>query len=291
MNKYHNPVLVNEVIEALKPSKNKVLIDATAGGGGHIKELTHAGSRVLGIDQDPDAINFIKTRQDFDQSQLTLVEGNFENIHQIAIDHKLDQVDGVLMDLGVSSHQFDTPERGFSFQHEAPLDMRMSPNLAVTARDLINGLGKKELYDLFTKYAQEKLARPIAQAIISARSVEPIESTKELARIVERVYGSKKSHLHPATKVFQALRMAVNDEINTLKTVLPQALRLLKKDGRLAIISFHEGEDRIVKQFFKSIEGEKYEILTKKPITPNRDELSKNIRSRSAKLRILQKNK
>lgn len=289
MSNYHIPILTPEILDLLKPAEGKTIVDATLGGGGHTKALIEKGARVVGIDQDPEAITYAGSRMDIDQSKLTLIEGNFGNLKNLLAQNAIEGVDGILFDLGVSSHQIDSVERGFSFQKSAPLDMRMAPHLAVTAKDLINGLGKNELYELFTKYAQEQLARPIAQAIVSARRIETIETTTQLAQIVEKVYGRRKSHLHPATKVFQALRIAINDELNTLKSVLPQACQLLNKDGVLVIISFHEGEDRIAKHFTKSLNDSEWEILTSKPIIPTNQEKSENPRSRSAKLRAIKK--
>lgn len=289
MSNYHIPILTEEILSLLKPIDGKTIIDATLGGGGHTKAIIEKGAKVIGIDQDPEAITYTGSRMDIDQSKLTLIEGNFGNLKNLMAQNAIESVDGILFDLGVSSHQIDSVERGFSFQNSAPLDMRMAPHLTVTAKDLINGLGKNELYELFTKYAQEQLARPIAQAIVSARRIKIIETTTELAQIVEKVYGRRKSHLHPATKVFQALRIAINDELNTLKSVLPQACRLLNKDGMLVIISFHEGEDRIAKRFTKSLDEKKWEILTPKPIIPSNQEKSENPRSRSAKLRAIKK--
>lgn len=287
MNNYHKAVLLSEIIEYLKPTKGKVFIDATLGGGSHTKALLDQGATVIGVDQDPDAVAFVKSRSDLDHTRLTIVNEGFETAFDaLPSDTK---VDGILFDLGVSSHQLDTPQRGFSFQSDAPLDMRMSPDLAVTAKDLINGLGKRELYELFTKYGDEKLARPIAEALVRARRLKPIETTGHLARLVERVYGRRHSHLHPATKVFQALRIAINDELNTLTSTLPKAIRLLNPGGRLAIISFHEGEDRIAKNFTKNLEPDSWRILFKKPLTPTPQEIAQNARSRSAKLRVVEK--
>jgi 16S rRNA (cytosine1402-N4)-methyltransferase len=289
MSNYHIPILVEEVLELLNPKDGQTIIDATLGGGGHTKAIIDKKAKVIGIDQDPEAITYTGNRLDIDQSKLTLIEGNFGALTNLMAENAIESVDGILFDLGVSSHQVDSVERGFSFQIDAPLDMRMAPHLAVTAKDLVNGLGKNELYELFTKYAQEQLARPIAQAIVSARRLNMIETTGQLAKIVEKVYGRRKSHLHPATKVFQALRIAVNDELNTLKSVLPQACQLLNKGGVLVIISFHEGEDRIVKHFTRSLNEKNWQILTKKPIIPSPEEISQNPRSRSAKLRAIKK--
>lgn len=286
MSVYHAPVLLDEVTSFLEAGPEKIFIDATLGGGSHTKALIDKGASVIGFDQDPDSALEVRSRGDVDHERLTIIESNFEHLKREMKVRQIFEVDGILFDLGVSSHQFDKPERGFSFQFDAPLDMRMSPSLMVTAKDLINGLGRRELYDLFTKYGDEQLARPISEAIIRARQVRPIETTKQLANLVERVYGRKHTHLHPATKVFQALRIAINDELNTLKITLPQATSLLKIGGKLAVISFHEGEDRIVKHFMRELDPELWEVLTKKPVTPGADELAKNPRCRSAKLRV-----
>lgn len=289
MSTYHQPVLEKEVLRLLEPAPGKRYIDATIGGGGHTQALLEQGATVLGIDQDPDALEYIKNKTTTNYDHLQLVEGNFNNIGTIATDHGFTAVDGVLFDLGVSSHQLNTPERGFSFTHSAPLDMRMSPQLAVTAADLVNGLGRKELYELFTKYAQEEHARKIADAIISARRLSPITTTDELADIVASV-KMRRGHLHPATKVFQALRIAVNDELNSLSEALEPAFALLAANSTLVIISFHQGEDKIVKNFIRHIVQQgRGEPLTQKPITPSSNETSHNPRARSAKLRAIKK--
>jgi 16S rRNA (cytosine1402-N4)-methyltransferase len=293
--KFHQPVLAAEAMEYLAVKPKEKYIDATIGGGGHTKLILEKGGLVLGIDRDPEAINYLKNSLG-DNSNLTLVRANFDNLKTIAVDHGFTKVSGILFDFGTSSHQLDTPSRGFSFQYDAPLDMRMEPDLAVTAKDLVNALGRKELYALFTRFSQEKRARAIAAAIVSARSEQPITTTKQLADIVVKVYtGRKGDHfhhpgkIHPATKVFQALRIAVNDELNAIKAALPQAVEILKPTGRLVTISFHQGEDRIVKQFFKTNQHKTLITLTKKPLTPNLSEKARNPRARSAKLRAAEK--
>jgi len=294
MSQFHQPILAKEALKflAVKPGKN--YIDATIGGGGHTKLILEQSGKVLGIDRDLDAINFAKTSLG-KNSNLTLIQGNFDNLTILAKTNGFEEISGILFDFGVSSFQLDTASRGFSFQKTAPLDMRMDHQLAVTAADLVNALSKKELYDLLTKFAQEKRARAIAAAIVRARTKEPITTTTQLATLIANVYGGQKGKpvrrkggLHPATKVFQALRIAVNDELNAIKTALPQALKLLKPKGRLVTISFHEGEDRIVKQFLN--QNKQYlSILTKKPIQPTKAEIRSNPRARSAKLRAAQK--
>lgn len=286
MSEVHLPVLLEEVMAFLVVSPGGKYIDATLGGGGHAQEIIRRGGRVLGIDQDPQAIKI--ARQRLHPTHAKVVLGNFADLETIARQHGFTRIAGILFDLGVASFQLDTGSRGFSFQADAPLDMRLNPDLAVTAADLVNALGRKELATLFTKLAQERLAGPIANAIVDSRRLRPITTTGQLAAIVERVYGHRRGHLHPATKVFLGLRIAVNDELNNLKAALPQAINLLQPGGRLVVISFHEGEDRVVKQLFKQQAAEdRGSILTKKPLMPQPKEINLNPRSRSAKLRAL----
>ena len=291
---FHLPVLLKEVVEFLNIEKGKKYIDATVGGGGHAEAILKAGGEVLGIDWDPEAVKFAKEylKRACPGTSWRIARGNFAHLKEIARREGFEKVSGVLFDLGVSSHQLEALERGFSFQVDALLDMRMDPSLAVTAADLLKVLSKKQLYALFTRFAQEKRARAIADAIVRARQIKPIERTRELADLVVKVYGGKRKikGLHPATKVFLALRIAVNSELENLKVVLPQAVELLKPRGRLAVISFHESEDRIVKMFFKDAKKrEILKILTKKPVTPSSEEIKINPRSRSAKLRVGEK--
>ena len=288
MTEMHLPVLLDEVIEFLAVKPGGKYLDATLGGGGHTQEIIRRGGQIFGIDQDPQAVKI--ARQRLHPTHAKVVLGNFADLETIAREHGFTAVDGILFDLGVASFQLDTAARGFSFQADAPLDMRMNPDLAVTAADLVNALGRKELTTLFTKLAQERLAAPIANAIVEFRRLRPITTTGQLAALVERIYGRRRGKLHPATKVFLGLRIAVNDELNNLKAALPQAINLLQPDGRLVVISFHEGEDRIVKQFFKTLSlTHQGTILTKKPLSPDLEEITANPRSRSAKLRAFVK--
>lgn len=306
---YHVPVLLKEAINGLKVVKNGLYIDATVGGGGHSREIALLGGRLLGLDIDPEAINAARdtlrcacpvsnkkvaelTPDNLkkDTSPWLLIRGNFKDILRIAKKHGFGVVDGIIFDLGVSSSQFDKKDRGFSFTSEENLDMRMDKALAVTAADLVNGLGKKELGLIFFKFADEKYSRRIAEEIVRTRKDKKITTGKQLSEIVERVKPRDKSKTHPATKVFQALRIAVNDEFANLETALPQALELLKPKGRLVVISFHSGEDRIVKNIFKSFERSgKLKVITKKPTFPSDREKRDNPRSRSAVLRIIEK--
>lgn len=302
MSKYHIPVMLNEVISYLSVQKSHWYIDCNLGGGGHTEGILQAGGKVLGIDLDPDAINEVaknhslevteKEGRLFAQSEkLILVQDNFSHLSQITQLSQIPPVSGILFDLGVSSFQLETPERGFSFNADAPLDMRMNPSIGVTAADLVNALPEKELTRMFWEYGEENFSRPIARKIVEARKAKMIETTNELANIILSVRRrSPSDRTHPATRVFQALRIAVNDELQSLEEALPQALNILSPKGRLVIISFHSLEDRIVKNFFK--EGEQkgnVKILTPKPVEPTEEEIVNNPRSRSGKLRVAEK--
>src|SRR3989338_1969580 len=281
----HNPVLVGQVIDFLIVSTGKKYLDLTVGAGGHSLEIIKRGGRVIGIDLDPEIL--ARARQVLG-NQATLVEGNYKDADLIAKENGFEKLDGILLDLGLSSFQLDSPERGFSFRFDAPLDMRMSPELGVRAVDLVNGLNVGELEELFMKLGEEKQARRIAKEIVGSRVDHKITTTTELAEIVKKVKKvSFGKHIHPATQVFQALRIAVNDELNNLREVLPKASSLLGKDGRLVVISFHSLEDRIVKDFFKS--SSELKVLTEKPITASEEEVGLNPRSRSAKMRVAEK--
>lgn len=299
MSQYHTPVLAKEVLQFLSVTKNGRYIDATVGGGGHTSTILAAGGRVLGIDADEEAIEEVRrARRGFQSADskykigedLTLVKGNFRDIDKIAQKSGFDEANGVLFDLGVSSYQLDTPGRGFSFQHDVALDMRMDKELVVSAKDLINGLTKKELYELFTRIGEEPNAHAIVNTIIRARGIKPIETTGQLADLVAQAYRGKQGKIHPATKVFLALRVAVNDELGTLRVALPKALSITKKGGRIVVISFHSLEDRIVKQTFgQFLEQGKGRIVTDKPIMASVLESDTNRRARSAKLRAFEK--
>jgi 16S rRNA (cytosine1402-N4)-methyltransferase len=281
VNTYHTSVLLHEAIELLDIQKDKKYIDATLGGGGHAREITKRGGYVLGIDADQDAIDFVTGLK---ISNLQLVKGNFKDIEEIAKFNGFEDVSGIIFDLGVSSHQVDEAERGFSFQRTGPFDMRMDKSLKVQAKDLINSLTKDELYELLTKLGEEHRAHVIANAIIKARKIRPIETTKQVYDIIN--ISVKGQNIDTMARVFQAFRIAINDELNNLKIALPLAFNLLAKTGRVAVISFHSLEDRIVKnQFLDWAEEKRGTILTVKPIRPSDEEIRNNKRSRSAKLR------
>ncbi|MBI2007504.1 MAG: 16S rRNA (cytosine(1402)-N(4))-methyltransferase RsmH [Candidatus Blackburnbacteria bacterium] len=313
----HKPVLLKEVLYFLDVKPGRRFIDATIGGSGHAEAILKSGGEVLGIDVSPVALRLAEERikgvclpagalaKAGPSPKVRLVQGNFRDILQIAQNAGFRKVDGILFDLGVASFQIGEPDLGLSFSRDGPLDMRLSTGLGVKACDLINSLPEDKLYELFYEIGQEKRALEIARAICVARSVAPFKTTTDLRQVIEDVYGGrqkvkgpgtirygagKRQKIHPATKVFMALRIAVNLEFENLEAALPQAIELLKSGGRLLVISFHSGEDKRVKQFFK--EEEKKEIiriLTKKPITPSLAEIEENPRSRSAKFRVGEK--
>lgn len=292
MSEYHVSVLLQEAVDGLNVQAGQKYIDATLGGGGHSAEIIKRGGIVLGIDQDKDALTHVENNFQFSilNSQLKLAKGNFANVDQIAKENGFENIHGILFDIGISSHHVDTHERGFSFLRNAPLDMRMDASSAVTAGDLVNGLTKGELQELFIKYGEEVHAKKIAEVISKARVEKKIETTGELAAIVKRGYPPGFYKIHPATKVFQALRIAVNDELNSIKDALPKALELLIPGGRIVVISFHSLEDRIIKETFNEFVREgKGKLVTEKPIVPSEQEVENNRRSRSAKLRIIER--
>jgi 16S rRNA (cytosine1402-N4)-methyltransferase len=298
MNNYHTPVLLKEVIDLLQVKSGNKYIDATIGGGGHTQVILEKGTQVLGIDADEDALEFVKNRfrTQVKERKLVLAKGNFKDLGEIAHLNSFDKVSGILFDLGVSSHQVDTANRGFSFLREGPLDMRMDKEQAVTAETLVNLLEKGELYDLFNKLGQEHRAWSISNSIVSARKIKAIQTTSELAAVVASAYGitgevSDFTKNKINQKVFQALRMAVNNELESIQEALPKALELLETGGRIAVISFHSLEDGIVKKTFKKFAEEGLgKIITKKPIEAGEEESKLNSRSRSAKLRVFERN-
>lgn len=272
MSQYHTPIMVQEVTDGLQAAPGKRFIDATIGGGGHTKEIVKRGGIVLGIDTDKDAVEENKGME------WKVVQGNFRNIEKIAKENGFEAVDGILFDLGVSSHQLDTAKRGFSYRfEEAPLDLRLNQNEGITAAEYLQEVTEQELYEILATFGEEEHSRAIATAIVRARRVNPIKTTGDLLHIV----GKK-----AASQIFQALRIAVNDELNALKEGLTGAKELVKPGGRLVVISFHSLEDRIVKLYFKT---DAWKLITKKPVIASEEEIKSNKRSRSAKLRIAEK--
>lgn len=291
MNTFHEPVMLGEVLEALHIEKGKSYIDATLGGGGYTEGILGLGGTVLGLDQDQDAISFVKTRlasfiRD-EHSPLIVVQTNFEHIAGVAQTNGFGRVDGIVFDLGVSSHHLNTPERGFSYRFkDALLDMRMNRSTGVSAKDVIAQSTEEELYELFSKYGEEQRSGALAHAIVSTRKIKPIETTEDLYEVIGSVARNKIMQPAVASRIFQALRIYVNDELGVLRRGLEGAWSLLKPEGKLVVVSFHSLEDRIVKQFMREhTRG----IDPKKSLVPTLQEQQRNSRSRSAKLRVLTK--
>jgi 16S rRNA (cytosine1402-N4)-methyltransferase len=284
----HISVLLSECLDLLRPERGGTFIDATLGMGGHsegmLERAGKAAIRLLGIDQDQEALALARERLG---DRIEYGWGNFADLAQIAKTHKAAPVDGILMDIGVSSYQIDTPERGFSFMENGPLDMRMDGTGSVTAASIVNTWPEFKLANLFFNYGEERLSRRIARLIVDQRRKEPFRETKQLADLIYYAYPPPSRHKkpHPATRVFQALRIEVNQELWSLERGLDAALDLLAPGGVLAVISFHSLEDRIVKLRFRSAAEDGFEILTKKPIEAGDEETGANSRSRSAKLR------
>lgn len=307
----HKSVLLKESIEGLNIKPDGIYVDCTLGGGGHsseiIKKLNEKGS-LIGIDQDIDAINAAKKKLgSLNFKNIYYVNENYRYISQIINRLGIESVDGIIMDLGVSSYQLDEKNRGFSYMQDAPLDMRMDKEGALTAFDVVNKYSENELFRVIKEYGEEKFARRISRNIVSSREIKPIDTTFELVDIIKRSIPAKfrREGPHPAKRTFQAIRIEVNNELNVLDDTLKDAVNVLKKGGRIAVITFQSLEDRIVKRNFKKLEnpctcpkdfpicvcGKKpvVKIINKKPIGPSLEELEGNPRSRSAKLRIAEK--
>jgi len=293
----HRSVLLNESLEHLNLKPGNTAVDCTLGAGGHsaaILERIKPGGRLIALDVDPQALQIARERLDplaaAATVQLELVQNNFSRLGDVLRDRGGLQPHGILADLGVSSMQFDTPERGFSFRFDHPLDMRMDPTLTETAADILNHRSEEELADIFFFLGEERKARPLARAVVASRKTQPMRTTGQLEEFVRRVLRVRGwRHTHPATKVFQALRLAVNREMDTLATFLEQAPELLSDGGVLAVITFHSLEDRQVKQRFKALASTGRFHQTVKFVSPGEDELKINPRSRSAKLRVIKK--
>ncbi len=305
----HTSVLTQEVLHLFEGLALKVMVDGTAGAGGHAEAILEAHpeiERLIAIDQDPAALEIARQRLKKWGSKVHFVHANFAKLEEILKGLKIDAIDGFLLDLGVSSMQLDQPERGFSFMQDAPLDMRMDPTQPLTAREIVNCWEERELGRLFRDYGEEKRWRAAAHKVVEGRKSKPIETTQDLVQLLYPLLNSyKKKAIHPLTLVFQGLRLAVNSELEVLQKVLPIALEKLRKGGRCAIISFHSLEDRIVKQLFAKEALDKantsglaglfqtviphVKILTRKPVVAADAEVQANPRSRSAKLRGVEK--
>ncbi|MBP7072045.1 MAG: 16S rRNA (cytosine(1402)-N(4))-methyltransferase RsmH [Clostridia bacterium] len=306
----HIPVLLNETLEYLDPKPGGVYIDGTLGGAGHSSEIVKRivpGGVLIGIDQDSNAIDAAKRRLEAYKDNVVIVRDNFRNIKTIALQKGFKEVDGILLDIGVSSHQLDEKERGFSYMHDGPLDMRMDTESSLDASDIVNNSSEQELIRILRDYGEEKWAVRIAKFIAEERKNNRIDTTFKLADIIQRAIpaAARRDGGHPAKRTFQALRIAVNDELQVLEEAVTNAAGLLKPGGRLVVITFHSLEDRIVKKIFNNMEkpctcppqlpvcacGKEplLRVITKKPVTAGAEELKVNTRSKSAKLRAAER--
>ncbi|MGC8491786.1 MAG: 16S rRNA (cytosine(1402)-N(4))-methyltransferase RsmH [Syntrophobacteraceae bacterium] len=304
----HVPVMLGEVLELLACRPGGIYVDGTLGGGGYTRSiLEHGAALVVGMDWDAEAIERVQESLGGYAERIVLERADFAEVRQVLSRNGIEAVDGVVVDLGLSSFQLDDAQRGFSFLQEGPLDMRMNKGLPETAADLVNGLAEKELADLIYRYGEERHSRKIARSIVAARAKGRIEDTLELAELVRRAVPKTRDTLriHPATRTFQALRIAVNREIESLERFLPEALDVLRPGGRLCVVSFHSLEDRVVKEAFRSwaracrcppervrceCEGRPLvKLLTRKALRPSESEVEQNPRARSARLRAAEK--
>lgn len=300
----HIPVLYQSLLDLLQPRPGGLYIDGTVGAGGHTAGILQAmgpTGRVLAFDRDPQAIEFVRQRLGNVGEQLVFMQASYGEMATIAPGQGFAAVDGILLDLGLSSRQLDDPGRGFSLRQDGPLDMRFDPGQSLTAAELVNGLPVEELADIFWRYGEEKRSWSYARAIVAAR---PVQTTHQLAEIIAR-HGRPQGRIHPATQIFQALRIAVNDELAELEKGLPAAINLLKPSGRIAVISFHSLEDRFVKNLFRALNRDcicpphqpvctcqaraTLRLITRKAVKPDALEIDQNPRSRSARLRVAEK--
>lgn len=306
----HISVLLNETIEQLNINPDGIYVDGTLGGAGHSSKIAQRLSdkgRLIGIDQDDAAIETATERLSVFGDKVTIVRSNYCEIKNVLNELGIEKVDGILLDLGVSSYQLDTAERGFSYMEDAPLDMRMDRRQEMTSKNIVNEYSESELFHMIRDYGEDKFAKNIAKHIVNARKVKPIETTKELTEIIKAAIPMKVRAVggHPAKRTFQAIRIELNQELTVLKQSLDEMIDLLNPHGRLCIITFHSLEDRIVKQNFKKNENpctcppdfpvcvcgnkSKGKVITRKPILPSEEELNENSRSKSAKLRVFEK--
>lgn len=300
---YHETVLLVESVDAMQAGPGKVLVDGTLGGGGHTGLMLKRGATVYGIDRDPEAHEYAGRRlKRYSEDRFNPVVGNFADALELLRERGVEKVDGWLVDLGVSSRQFDCDERGFSFQKEGPLDMRMGPSSPLTAADIVNTWSEQEIARVIWEYGEDRASRRIAKVICEQRSIQPFTTTTQLAQCIEKHFPRYGKKIHPATKTFQALRIEVNDELGALKKLLETAEELLAPGGRLCVISFHSLEDRMVKRFLKKASMKeidrpewpeprpnpdyKFTAITRKPIKATAEEVKRNPRSRSAVLRV-----
>ena len=305
----HYSVMLNEVVDNLNVNPNGIYVDCTAGGGGHSLEILKKlnNGKLISIDKDLDAINECKQKfLDYSKNSI-LVHNDFHNYKEILKELQIENVDGVIIDLGVSSFQIDTPERGFSYRFDAPLDMRMNQEQSLTAFEVVNNYTEEELSDIFFKYGEEKFSRKIAKKIVEYRKTKDIETTLELVKVIESVLPAKVLYEkgHSSKRIFQAIRIEVNNELDELKNCLKDMVESLKENGRICVLTFHSLEDRIVKETFKELATDcicpkevpicvcnhkrTINLVSRKPILASEKELNENSRSASAKLRIAEK--
>jgi 16S rRNA (cytosine1402-N4)-methyltransferase len=291
----HIPVMLSQVLHFLSPQPGQRFIDCTVGLGGHSEAIltrTSPDGQLLALDQDPAALELSRQRLDLFGRRATLVHANFEQVGEQSRSHGFVDVDGVLFDLGVSSLQLGRSERGFAFRTSEPLDMRMDPTIGPTAAELIANLSERELADLIYQYGEERASRRIARSIVYHREKRPIATTNDLVGAIISAVGGQRGRVHPATRTFQALRIAVNRELDVLPVALERALELLRPGGRLVVISFHSLEDRLVKRFMSDrpiTDSISVRVLTRRPVAPDESEIRANPRARSAKLRACQR--
>lgn len=290
----HVSVLLDEVVAWLRPRAGGRYVDATVGNGGHAAAVLEASSpdgRLLGLDADPVAVEVARSHLASFGDRATIVNASFREMAGVVEANAFGPVDGIVMDLGISSRQLDVGGRGFSFRRDEPLDMRFDPTRGESAADLLNRADEAEIADILYQFGEEYKSRRVARAIVRQREQAPIATTQDLVHAVEYALGPKRGRTHPATKSFQALRIAVNDELGALDEALPMAARLLSPGGRLAVIAFHSLEDRRVKQFFRAGGTDEAPLaeLTRKPIVPSAEESARNPRARSAKLRVAER--
>ena len=306
----HKSVLLDETIESLNIKPNGIYVDGTLGGGGHSYEIAKRltdGGRLIGIDQDEDAIRAAKERLSEFADRVTIVRDNYCNMPKVLDELGLSKVDGILLDIGVSSYQLDEAERGFTYKQDAPLDMRMDQRQEMTAKDIVNGYSEEDLYRIIRDYGEDKFAKNIAKHIVQARQIKPVETTFELDEIIKAAIPMKfrATGGHPAKKTFQAIRIELNRELEVLDESIDAMTDLLNDNGRLCIITFHSLEDRIVKTRFRKNENPctcppdfpvcvcgkkpKGKVITRKPIVPDEEELEENKRAKSSKLRVFER--
>ncbi len=294
----HEPVLITEVLDLLDCRPGRIYVDGTVGSGGHSRAILEKSSptgRLIGLDRDEEALGRARENLSPFQGRVNLVKANFKDLKGVLEPLSIEAVDAILLDLGLSTEQLESRERGFSFRWDAPLDMRMDQETKVSVRELLRDLSAEEIASILREYGEERRARAIARNIVRRRESAPVRTTAELVEVIRRSVPPRHQRIHPATRTFQALRVAVNDELHNLRAFLDECPALLNPGGRLSVISYHSLEDRIVKNQFrlwapkKEEAGAKFRLLTRKPVVPSDEEIARNPRARSAKMRVVEK--